>query len=78
LNKQVRGEAMPYETSQINHRATRKEMQARRDALSNIVAELKPCTVRQVFYQATVREVIEKTESGYDKVQTHRLYYAHC
>jgi hypothetical protein len=27
-------------------------------------------TVRQVFYQATVRGVIEKTESGYNKVQT--------
>ena len=31
--------------------------------------ELKPVTVRQVFYQATVRGLIEKTESGYGKVQ---------
>ncbi len=27
-------------------------------------------TVRQVFYQATVRGIIEKTEAGYTKVQT--------
>jgi hypothetical protein len=27
-------------------------------------------TVRQVFYQATVRGIIEKTEGGYTKVQT--------
>jgi hypothetical protein len=29
----------------------------------------RPMTVRQVFYQATVRGLIEKAESGYDKVQ---------
>ena len=27
-------------------------------------------TVRQVFYQATVRSLVEKAESGYAKVQT--------
>ena len=27
-------------------------------------------TVRQVFYQACVRGVVEKSEAGYDKVQT--------
>ena len=27
-------------------------------------------TVRQVFYQATVRGIVEKAESGYAKVQT--------
>ena len=27
-------------------------------------------TVRQVFYQATVRGIVEKTEAGYTKVQT--------
>ena len=29
-----------------------------------------PMTVRQVFYQATVHGLVEKTESGYGKVQT--------
>ena len=31
---------------------------------------MKPMTVRQVFYQATVREIVEKSEAGYTKVQT--------
>lgn len=31
---------------------------------------MKPMTVRQVFYQATVQDVVEKTEAGYTKVQT--------
>src|SRR5947208_2664515 len=49
-------------------RASQAEMQARRDALEKIVAEIAPCTVRQCFYQASVRGVVEKTEAGYDKV----------
>lgn len=51
-------------------RATRAEVEARREALFEIVSEQQPMTVRQVFYQATVRSVIEKTEKGYTKVQT--------
>src|SRR5262249_46375549 len=43
---------------------------ARRDALYEIVADGKSMTVRQVFYQATVRGVVEKSENGYAKVQT--------
>ncbi len=31
---------------------------------------MQPMTVRQVFYQATVRGIVEKTEAGYAKVQT--------
>jgi hypothetical protein len=51
-------------------RATKAEVEGRRSALYDIVADMQPMTVRQVFYQATVRGIIEKTESGYDKVQT--------
>jgi hypothetical protein len=39
------------------------------EALVRIVTEIAPCTVRQAFYQATVRGVVEKTEAGYDRVQ---------
>ncbi|MDX1401125.1 MAG: hypothetical protein R3245_04310 [Kiloniellales bacterium] len=61
---------MVYETSHIKrHRATKAEMAARSDALIEIVEEVTPCTVRQVFYQATVRGIVEKTEAGYGKVQ---------
>ena len=38
-------------------------------ALYEIVSEQQPMTVRQVFYQATVRGVVAKTEDGYGKVQ---------
>jgi hypothetical protein len=51
-------------------RATKKEVEWRRDSIYSIVEEMKPMTVRQVFYQATVRGLVEKSESGYVKVQT--------
>jgi hypothetical protein len=44
-------------------------MAYRNGALIRIVREVAPCTVRQVYYRATVRGVVEKTEAGYDKVQ---------
>jgi hypothetical protein len=51
------------------HRSTKAEVGARRAALYQIVAMQRPMTVRQVFYQATVRGLVEKEESGYSKVQ---------
>src|SRR5689334_2716879 len=59
------------QTSRIKRRrATKVEMQSRRQALFEIVGAQAPMTVRQVFYQATVHGIIEKTEGGYAKVQT--------
>jgi hypothetical protein len=59
-----------YETSPIRrNRATKAEVEQRRDDLYQIVKAMKPMTVRQVFYQATVRGLVEKAESGYAKVQ---------
>jgi len=58
-----------YQASSIKRkRATKAEMAERFDALFAIVAEQRPMTVRQVFYQATVRSLVEKTEGGCDKV----------
>lgn len=51
-------------------RASKTEVKARRDALLSIVYTGKPMTVRQVFYQATVHGVVEKTEAGYQKIKT--------
>ena len=51
------------------YRVTRAELQRRREGLLAIVAEQRPMTVRQVFYQATVHGIVEKTEGGYRKVQ---------
>lgn len=58
-----------YETSRIRRRSSKYEVEQRRAELLEIVAEGKPMTVRQVFYQATVRGIVEKTENGYSKVQ---------
>jgi hypothetical protein len=64
-------EIQTYQASPIKRvRATKAEVEDRRAALYEIVLAMKPMTVRQVFYQATVRSVVEKTEAGYNKVQT--------
>jgi hypothetical protein len=60
-----------YPASPIKrHRATKAEVERRRERLFAIVAAMRPMTVRQVFYQATVRGIVEKSEAGYAKVQT--------
>jgi hypothetical protein len=60
-----------YQTSLIKrHRSTKVEIEQRRQQLYDIVSAGWPMTVRQVFYQATVRGIVEKAESGYAKVQT--------
>jgi hypothetical protein len=59
-----------YRSSPIRReRGSKAEYEARRAALYDIVAAQSPMTVRQVFYQATVRNLIEKTEAGYSKIQ---------
>ena len=60
-----------YQASPISRRrSTKAEVRRRRDRLYDIVEAMEPMTVRQVFYQATVRDIVEKSESGYTKVQT--------
>lgn len=60
-----------YQASHINgRRATKDQVARRRAALLAIVRDMRPMTVRQVFYQATVRGIVEKAETGYAKVQT--------
>jgi hypothetical protein len=59
-----------YGTSPIKRRrATQDEVWARRWAIYAIVEEMQPMTMRQVFYQATVRGLVDKTEEGYRQVQ---------
>lgn len=60
-----------YRASPIKrHRSTKAEVEQRREALLQIVAAIRPATVRQAYYQATVAGLVEKTEAGYAKVQT--------
>lgn len=59
-----------YPASPIRRRrATKAEVEDRRERFFEIVAVMRPMTVRQVFYQATVRGLVEKAEAGYAKVQ---------
>jgi hypothetical protein len=51
-------------------RSTKAEMDQRHRALFAIVEAMRPMTVRQVFYQATVHNIVEKSQDGYKKVQT--------
>ncbi len=60
-----------YEASPIKrYRATKAEVEHRRNSLFEIVEAMRPMTVGQVCYQATVRGLVEKSEPGYNKVQT--------
>jgi hypothetical protein len=50
-------------------RLTNAEYRALDQALIQIIEEMYPITVRGVYYQAEVRNLVEKTEKGYDRVQ---------
>ena len=41
----------------------------RRKRIAKIVAEAAPMTVRQVFYQAVVNGIVEKTEQAYQRIK---------
>jgi hypothetical protein len=50
-------------------RTTKNGMIERRQTLYEICREFQPASVRQIFYQATVRSLVPKTEEGYQKVK---------
>jgi hypothetical protein len=50
-------------------RITKAGLLERRQALYDICREFQPASVRQVFYQATVRGLVPKIEAGYQKVK---------
>src|SRR5450756_1372657 len=53
-----------YESRPTNRR-TRSEMDDIRAAITKILGEIQPATVRQVYYQLVGRGVIAKTEAEY-------------
>lgn len=56
-------ETAVYGTSHIKRsRRTNAEMESFYDALLDVVEEQRPMTVRQVFYQAEIRQLVEKEE----------------
>ncbi len=52
-------------TSPIRSRRTKADIEHLESQLYDIVQEIQPATVRQVFYQAVSRGVIPKTEAAY-------------
>ena len=54
-------------------RRTKAELERLDEALYQIVDEQRPMTIRGAFYQAEVRDLVPKDETGYDVVQR-RLY----
>jgi hypothetical protein len=70
LEEDVANRRRVYEASLLKRRRSTKQQVANLwGDLYEIVGMMKPMTVRQVFYQATVKGVVEKTEAGYTKVQ---------
>lgn len=61
-------------TPHKRHRATRAELQARRDALVEIVLEDGPMSVRQAYYRAVVHAIVPKNANGYERVQRDVLW----
>jgi hypothetical protein len=59
----------PVERTGVRYKASKTDMEARLDAILAIIDEIKPCGVRQVFYQTVARGLLDKTESDYEKVQ---------
>jgi hypothetical protein len=53
----------------VGNRSFKSEMENLCQALYEIVAGQRPMTVRQVYYQAVVRQMIAKTNAGYVKMQ---------
>jgi hypothetical protein len=52
-------------------RATKDDVRDREDQFHELIENMRPMTVRRVFYQAaSVRKLVDKSESGYTKVQT--------
>ena len=64
-----------YGTSTTRLRRTQAELRALDGALCQIVSAIQPATVRQIFYQAVVRGLVEKDEArGYRLVQRRLLH----
>jgi hypothetical protein len=51
------------------NRVTKIGLIERRAAILEIVRDAQPATVRQIFYLASVRSIVSKDDSGYDRVQ---------
>lgn len=69
----VKARAEVYAAGAIRTRATRAEMVERRERLLELAREAQPASVRHIYYRAVVAGLVEKKESGYQKVQRELL-----
>jgi hypothetical protein len=58
-------------------RATKVEVEARREALLDIIEAGRPMTVRQVFYRATVRGLVEIRAPPYCAARSRMTHKRH-
>lgn len=56
-----------YQAGRI--RATKAELELRRTTLVDLAREAQPASVRHIYYRAVVAGLVDKSESGYNKVQ---------
>jgi hypothetical protein len=49
-----------YESRFVKRRRTRAELESLDNALINVLDEIRPATLRQLFYAATVRGLADK------------------
>jgi hypothetical protein len=61
---------MTEEANLPKRRLTKAEVAERRASIFAIVEAMQPMTVRETFYQAMVRGIVEKFEESYDKVDS--------
>lgn len=54
-------------------RITQAELEIIQDELVDIAREYAPCTVRQVYYLATTKDLCDKTQKGYNFIQRQLL-----
>ncbi len=54
-------------------RRSKAELETLDERLYTIVRDIRPATVRQIFYQGNVRGLVDKDESGYNLVQRRLL-----
>ncbi len=67
--QQARLVAMPTK----RRRRSKAELEELDEQLYNIVRDIRPATVRQIYYQGVVRLLVDKDESGYNLVQRRLL-----
>lgn len=56
------------QAGQIKHRPTRAELLERRERLVQIAAEVRPASLRHIYYRAVAAGLVAKNDSGYNKV----------